>query len=100
MAQWICSTELRLVPDTCSKDCAKSGSFCFNFSYAAFHNASADQGGRVGFCRDEMGTESTLEGGTVEEGGFEGTVIEGATAGVVGGGSVLLFPCLEALLFL
>lgn len=47
-----------------------------------------------------MGTESTLEGGTVEEGGLEGTVIEGATAGVVGGGSVVLFPCLEALLFL
>ena len=47
-----------------------------------------------------MGTESTLEGGTVEEGGLEGTVIEAATAGVVGGGSVVLFPCLEALLFL
>lgn len=112
-----CSSELRLAPDACSEDCANSGSSCFSFSYASFHNASADQGGRVGFCGDEIGTAATLEGGTVEVAVVEavvveevvvkgvvvkGVVVEGVvvarvTASVVRGCSMVLFPSLEAL---
>lgn len=63
-----------------------------SFSYASFHNASANQGGRAEICVDGMGTEATFEEHTVQ-----GAEVEGAGADVVRGWPMVLFPNLEAL---